>query len=146
MGFSRQEYCSGLPCPPPGVLPHPGIKPTSPMAPAWQAGSLPLAPPGKPHTLFYVLYPAAKATLPPPGPHGRGEGLCIIQKCAGPGLRAANIKTSLREKRDFPTGPVAKTLNSQCKGPTFDPWSGNEIPYTATKSSHATTKEPICCN
>ena len=25
MGFSRQEYRSGLPCPPPGVLPNPGI-------------------------------------------------------------------------------------------------------------------------
>ena len=29
MGFSRQEYWSGLPCPPPGDLPHPGIKPRS---------------------------------------------------------------------------------------------------------------------
>ena len=29
MGFSRQEYWSGLPCPPPGDLPNPGIKPTS---------------------------------------------------------------------------------------------------------------------
>ena len=27
MGFSRQEYWSGLPCPPPGDLPDPGIKP-----------------------------------------------------------------------------------------------------------------------
>ena len=26
MGFSRQEYWSGLPCPPPGDLPNPGIK------------------------------------------------------------------------------------------------------------------------
>ena len=30
MGFSRQEYWSGLPCPPPGVLPYLGIKPRSP--------------------------------------------------------------------------------------------------------------------
>ena len=29
MGFSRQEYWSGLPCPSPGDLPNPGIKPTS---------------------------------------------------------------------------------------------------------------------
>ena len=28
MGFSRQEYWSGLPCPPPGDLPDPGVKPT----------------------------------------------------------------------------------------------------------------------
>ena len=41
-GFSRQKYWSGLPCPPPGDLPGPGIELTS------QAGSLPLAPPGKP--------------------------------------------------------------------------------------------------
>ena len=30
MGFSRQEYWSGLPCLPPGDLPDPGTKPTSP--------------------------------------------------------------------------------------------------------------------
>ena len=30
MGFSRQEYWSGLPCPPPGNLPDPGIEPRSP--------------------------------------------------------------------------------------------------------------------
>ena len=29
MGFSRQEYWSGLPFPPPGDLPNPGIKPMS---------------------------------------------------------------------------------------------------------------------
>ena len=33
MGFSRQEYWSGLPCPPPGDLPDPGIKPESLMSP-----------------------------------------------------------------------------------------------------------------
>ena len=32
MGFSRQEYCSGLPCPPPGDLPNAGIKPKSIMS------------------------------------------------------------------------------------------------------------------
>ena len=34
MGFSRQEYWSGLPCPPPGVVPSPGIEPTSLTSPA----------------------------------------------------------------------------------------------------------------
>ena len=34
MGFSRQEYWSGLPFPPPGDLPDPGIKPASLMLPA----------------------------------------------------------------------------------------------------------------
>ena len=32
MGFSGQEYWSGLPCPPPGDLPDPGIEPTSPVS------------------------------------------------------------------------------------------------------------------
>ena len=44
-GFSRQEYWSGLPFPPPGDLPNPGIKPGSP---ALQADSLPAELPGKP--------------------------------------------------------------------------------------------------
>ena len=34
MGFSRQEYWSGLPCLPPGYLADPGIKPVSLMSPA----------------------------------------------------------------------------------------------------------------
>ena len=38
MGFSGQEYWSGLPCPPPGDFPNPGIEPGSPTL---QADSLP---------------------------------------------------------------------------------------------------------
>ena len=34
MGFSRQEYWSGLPCPPPGDLPNPGMEPASLTSPA----------------------------------------------------------------------------------------------------------------
>ena len=44
-GVSRWEYWSGLPCPPPGDLPNPGIEPRSP---ALQVDSLPSEPPGKP--------------------------------------------------------------------------------------------------
>ena len=36
MGYSQQEYWNGLPCPPPGDLPNPGIKPESPVFPALQ--------------------------------------------------------------------------------------------------------------
>ena len=38
MGFSRQEYRSGLPCPPPGGLPNPGIEPVSLVSPALGGG------------------------------------------------------------------------------------------------------------
>ena len=41
MGFSRQEYWSGLPFPPPEDLPDPGIEPESPVFPTLQADSLP---------------------------------------------------------------------------------------------------------
>ena len=45
MGFSRQEYWSGLPFPSPGDLPNPGIEPRSP---ALQTDALPSEPPVKP--------------------------------------------------------------------------------------------------
>ena len=45
MGFSRQEYWSGLPFPSPGDLPNPRIEPWSPSL---QADALPPGPPGKP--------------------------------------------------------------------------------------------------
>ena len=38
MGFPRQEYWSGLPCPPPGDLPDPGIEPASLASPALASG------------------------------------------------------------------------------------------------------------
>ena len=52
MGVSRPECWSGLPRPPPGDLPNPGIEPRSPTL---QADSLPAEPQGKPDILF--LYP-----------------------------------------------------------------------------------------
>ena len=45
MGFSRQEYWSGLPFPSPGDLPDPGIEPGSPTS---QADAVTSEPPGKP--------------------------------------------------------------------------------------------------
>ena len=45
MGFSRQEYWSGLPFPSPGDFPDPGIESGSPTL---QADALPSEPPGKP--------------------------------------------------------------------------------------------------
>ena len=45
MGFSRQEYWSGLPFPSPGDLPDAG---TEPRSPALQADGLTSEPPGKP--------------------------------------------------------------------------------------------------
>ena len=54
MEFSRQEYWSGLPCPPPGDLPDPGIKPAFP---ALQTDSVPSKPPGRlsPNSTWYLI-------------------------------------------------------------------------------------------
>ena len=61
MGFPRQEYRSGLPCPPPGDLPDPGICLLCLLH--WKVCSLPLAPPRKPmyihthtHTFLHTLH------------------------------------------------------------------------------------------
>ena len=60
MEFSRQGHWSGLPAPPPGDLPNPGIEPESPVSPALQADSLPIEPLGKP------LVPLPGIKPPPP--------------------------------------------------------------------------------
>ena len=49
-------------------------------------------------------------------------------------------------KRGLLCDPVAKTLFSQCKGPGFDPLSGNKILHSATKSLHAATKDTPCAS
>ena len=54
MGFSKQEHWSGLPCPPPGDLPNPGIELGSL---ALQAVSLPSEPPRKPRWIWVGLNP-----------------------------------------------------------------------------------------
>ena len=104
-GLSRQEYWSGLPCPPPGILPNPGIKPRSL---ALQADSLPTEPPGKPRntgvgslTLLQGIFPTQESN---PGlPHCRqilyqlshqGEGSPVCLATDKPGGEAHDL-TSL---------------------------------------------------
>jgi len=55
MIFSRQEYWSGLPCPPSGDLPDPGVETMSPVVPVLLVDSLPLSHWESPilHGLFY---------------------------------------------------------------------------------------------
>ena len=54
MGFSRQEYWRGLPCPPPGDLPNPGIELEFPASSALQVHSLPVSHQGSLHTLSCI--------------------------------------------------------------------------------------------
>ena len=72
MGFSRQEYWSGLPFPTPGHLPDPGIKPVTPVSAASADGFFTKAPLGK---------PKQKWTADPVPSRGNGSTfiyLCIL--------------------------------------------------------------------
>ena len=61
VGFSRQEYWSGLPCLPPGYLPNLGIEPSSFMSPALVVGFLTTGATWEAHMYIYIF------------------GVCIIQ-------------------------------------------------------------------
>ena len=51
MGFSNQEHWSGLPCPPAGGLPDPGVRPMSPVVHVLQAEYLPPSRHRSPHLI-----------------------------------------------------------------------------------------------
>ena len=62
LGFPRQEYWSELPCPPPGDLPNPGIKPRSL---AFQEDSLQPEPPGSTRKLEWAACPFPSGSFQP---------------------------------------------------------------------------------
>ena len=74
LGFSRQEYWSGLPFPPPGDLPDPGIEAKSPMSPALTGGFFTTEPPGKSEDLDAHHQNSSGCSWPrcghPSSPHG----------------------------------------------------------------------------
>ena len=56
MGILQARYWSGLPCPHPGDLPHPGTEPVSPVAPALQADSLLLSYQESPTYIVIIIW------------------------------------------------------------------------------------------
>ena len=70
MGFSRQEYWSGLACPPPGDLSNPGIEPKCAASPALQAESLLLSHWDALYIMcrYYSQIPNLSLPSPPPFP------------------------------------------------------------------------------
>ena len=80
MGFSRQQYWSGLPCPSPGDLPDPGIKPASLAPPALAGGLFSTEAPGKPKNA--PLQPAPGTPLC--GALGKGAGPLVLLRNRGP--------------------------------------------------------------
>ena len=102
MGFSRQNYWSGLPCPPPGHLPDPGIQRASLMSPA-------LA--GRFFTSSATVEPTKKSSQP------KYSNL-VFQK---------NFYWSM----GLPQWLSGKESTCQCRRHGFDPWVG-KIPWQPT--------------
>ena len=79
MGFSRQEYWSGLPFPPPGHLPDPGVEPTSHMSPALAGGffttTTPGESPGGVHCAIYFWLAPSSGQRETSGPFGHQGSL-----------------------------------------------------------------------
>ena len=86
-GFSRPEYWSELPCPPPGDLPNPGIKPRSPTL---QADSLLTEPPGKAQGYWSGQPFPSPGYLPDPG-----------IKLGSPALQVNSFPTELSGKYKY---------------------------------------------
>ena len=94
--FSRREYWSGFPFPPPGDLPDPGVKPEYPAYPALAGGFF---------TLSYLRCPPLHGAQLHCNDLWFFRGNTRLKKIVGV----------------FPGGPVVKTLQSQLRGPGFAP-------------------------
>ena len=92
MGFSRQEYWSGLPWPSPGDLSNPGIEPRSPEL---QADSLPSEPPGKTQHMISVQ----NLTLSLPTTLQERDRACVWEELGLP-LSFCNFSVKERNKRE----------------------------------------------
>ena len=101
--FSRQEYWSGVPFPPPGDLPNPGIKPACLASPALAGG-------------FFTTRATWEASYPL-------SSLTIIFNWA---ITHIKLFTHLKcTNQEFPGSPVVRALHSHCQGSRFNPWLGN---------------------
>ena len=131
MGFSRQEDCSALPGPPPRDLPDPGIEPASLASPAWQAGSLLLAPRGSPnrmyafplfHVILHGLFQVLAFTLV--------SNFCLGHRCPFPPLGSAHTACGRPISSPKPSWEVPEERGS----PSLHPESPEPARVTARKT------------
>ena len=99
MGFSRQEYWSGLPFPSPGDLPNPGTEPGSPTL---QADALPFEPPGTPRWALNQLNEGEKNV------EEKTESRILFHKVlhlkCSDGLECNNLREKEGQVRNFAWG------------------------------------------
>ena len=116
MRFSRQEYWSELPCPPPGDIPSPGIKPVSPGSPALQADSSPAEQPGKP--------PGASV---PGQPTCNGPNVCAPFRSPWRGVFKEVIKVKWGHKGGFSSSRIGDLVRRRIR----------ELPHSLLKEDIA---------
>ena len=119
VGFSRQEYWSGLLCSSPGDLPNPGIEPVSLVSPALQAVSLPSELGGKPRD-GKVLTQTTRSRSPSwrlTFWAGRGADLSqaprSVSRASQAHLPAALLQPRILLERGFFLGKTEKRINFQ---------------------------------
>ena len=99
MGFSRQEYWSGLPFPPPGDLPDPGIEPCLLHFLHWQAEFSPLSQQGSPFIWLDWQYYLGWIGGERPDFDNQGGSSSCTQKVKSVNLVSAGIKRKLDFER-----------------------------------------------
>ena len=132
MGFSRQEYWSGLPFPSPGDLPNPGIEPTSPVSPVLQADSLPTEPPGKPGDARKVCGERGASLMTPwwslSTPH-RDEGVAVLVLGSVQGPGAHRLQALLSGKPvDGLSGVISTKSDGQWRAGSPPFWTLAALP------------------
>ena len=142
MEFSRHEYWSGLPCPPPGDLPHPGTEPLTLRSPALAGGFFTT----RGWEVCWRAYPG-HIYLCAQSRAGSTEGLqwmlvkwikIHVKKPFTTTWKSSQVSHRNFLFWDFPDHPVVRTPHFCCKGHGFDPWLGNQdlaSPQASDKTS-----------
>ena len=116
MGFSRQEYWSGLPFPTPRDLPNPGIQPMSLAPPALAGRFFTTALPGKPQSFIHspIKYTHGKLCL-------KASSLTTIRKhkVMGKSLDAGVRQTQVHNPAPPPTGSTLQVQRCWAGSETF---------------------------
>ena len=107
MGFSRQEYCSGLPFPSPGNLPNPG---TEPLFLALQLDSLPLSHQGSPGMINKWSISISKHAHQHHEPFSSVQSLSCVQLFATPWTAALQASLSITNSRELAQTHVHKLV------------------------------------
>ena len=114
MEFSRQDYWSGLPCPPPGEFPDPGMEPAFLMSPALADRSFTSSATWEAHQESHLLILYAEY-----------EWFTYFISSNSTTNPLQYLLFQRRKPRDFPGSPVFRTPCFHRKGHRFDPWLGN---------------------